>query len=181
MSEALRPPARIAIMLSPSVGASDVEFEQFFAVYYTLQEAGAEVLVASETGGYPWQTHPKRRGEDADEFATRFQADRRARDDLANTLQFGQVFVEDFHGGFCIGEPGTVWRDAERHTAGALIAQFLQAGKPVAVLPSLFDIGPNGAGDGLLILGDSTWPPSAAVAALLAAAAALFDNGRVKP
>jgi hypothetical protein len=174
-------PLRIAVMLSSFSEASNVGFKQFLGIYYALQDAGAEVLVASMCGGYPWPTRFRRLGAEADELARRFQADRRARDDLANTLRFGELFEEDFHGGFCVGDPGALWRDADRNSAAALIAQFLQAGKPVAVLPSLLDIVPNGAGDGLLILGDGTWPPSAAAAALLAAAASQFEIGEIGP
>ncbi|RWN57806.1 MAG: transporter [Mesorhizobium sp.] len=172
-------PLRIAVMLSRSSEAGNVGLEQFLGVYYALQDAGAEVLVASMCGGYPWPTRFTRLGAEADELARRFQADRRARDDLANTLRFGELFEEDFHGGFCVGEPGALWRDADRNSAAALIAQFLQAGKPIAVLPSLLDILPKGAGDGLLILGDGAWPPSAAVAALLAAATRQFEIRRL--
>jgi hypothetical protein len=168
-------PLRIAVMLSPSSEVGNIGLKQFLGVYYALQDAGAEVLVASMCGGYPWPTRFTRREAEADELARRFQADRRARDDLANTLKFGELFEEDFHGGFCIGEPGALRRDADRNSAGALIGQFLQAVKPVAVLPCPLDILPKGAGDGLLILGDGAWPPSAAVAALLAAAARQFE------
>lgn len=171
-------PLRIAVMLSPSSEASNIGLEQFLGVYYALLDAGAEVLVASMWGGYPWPTRFTRRGAEADELARRFQADRRARDDLANTLKFGELFEEDFQGGFCVGEPGALWRDADRNSAAALTAQFLHAGKPVAVLPSLLDILPKGAGDGLLILADGALPPSAAVAALLAAAARQFEIRR---
>lgn len=176
-------PLRIAVMLSSSSEAGNIGLEQFLGVYYALQDAGAEVLVASMCGGYPWPTPFTRREAeaDADALARRFQADRGARDDLANTLKFGELFEEDFHGGFCVGEPGALWRDPDRNSAGALVAQFLRAGKPVAVLPSLLDILPNGAGDGLLILGDGTWPPSAGVAALLAAAARQLEVGEIEP
>ncbi|MER9585802.1 transporter [Mesorhizobium sp. M0276] len=172
-------PIRIAVMVSSESGAGCIEFGQFLAVYYALLDAGAEVLVASASGGYPWPTRLKRGGEEHNELTARFQSDWHARDDLANTLQFGQLFVEDFQGGFCVGEPGAIWRAADLDSVGALIARFLRAGRPIAVLPSLFDFTPTGAADGLLILSDGKWPPIATVGALLAAATQ-FDNRRIE-
>lgn len=171
---------RIAVLVSSASGADRTEFDRFIAVYYALLDAGAEVLVASASGGHPWPKRLKPSGEEPDELAARFQSDWHARDDLANSLQFGQLFVEDFQGGFCVGEPGAIWRGTDLDSVGALIARFLQAGKPIAVVPSLFDITPTGAADGLLILSDGKWPPIATVRALLAAATQ-FDNRRIEP
>ncbi|MER8409468.1 transporter [Mesorhizobium sp. M1307] len=174
-------PIRIAVMLSPASGDGCVEFSRFLAVYYALLDAGAEMLLASVSGGYPWPTRPKRPGGEGSELAARFRSDRHARDDLANTLTFGQVFIEDFHGGFCVGLPGSIWSSNDDGLAGSLIGRFLQAGKPVAVLPSLFDIQPKGAGGGLLIIGDGDWPPSRAVHALLASVPRLSEKERTLP
>jgi putative intracellular protease/amidase len=134
--------ARIVVMISPG-GAGEKEFGHFLAVYYALRDAGAELVIASVSGGYPWPTGPKRRVERANELASRFQADRHARDDLANTLQLGQVFVEDFDAGFCIGAPGKLSEKGDRSSAGTLIARFLRAGKPVAVMPNRFELEPS--------------------------------------
>jgi hypothetical protein len=161
--------ARILIVLSRGSKADDREFEQFVAVYYVLRDSGADVVVASVDGGYPWTTRAKRGVQVAGGLAQRFQADGHARDDVANTLQFRQVYVEDFDGGFCIGSPGAIWRTDDDDSADALIVGFLRAGKPVVVLSSLVDITPKGAGQGLLIIGDGDWPPPRAVRALMAA------------
>ncbi|TPN33608.1 transporter [Mesorhizobium sp. B2-3-3] len=158
---------RIAVMVSPTIEGSG-EFEQFLSVYYALQDAGAEAVIASASGGYSWPTTPKRAGEGDGNLEARFRGDRKARDDLANTLQFRQIFVEDFHGGLCIGDPGAIWRDADVDSAAALIARFLQVGRPVAVLRRALEIEPEGAAAGLLIIGDNGW--SHAVQALMAAA-----------
>lgn len=163
-------PTRIAMMLSSVPGGSPIELEQFVCVYYALKDSGAEILVASDGDGYPWPRRKKERNEHFVQLTKRFQADRHARDDLANTLRFSQIFVEDFDGCLCIGEAGALWKDGVRSSAAELVARFLQAGKPAAVLSNLIDIAPKGAGDGLLILADGAQPPTAIVPALLTAA-----------
>ena len=91
-----------------------------------------------------------------------------ARDALNDTLSFVQIDVLDFAAAFCVGAPNAIWRDADPCSSASIIASFLQHGKPVAVTPGIFDLGPLGAGNGLLIIGESSDAPTLAAKALLA-------------
>jgi hypothetical protein len=135
--------------------------------YYLLQDAGAEVVVASVRGGGPPLRGARRRSARAVAALRRFNDDRRARDAISDTLTFSQIYPEDFDAGICIGalEANTASND----TAAALklVTALLVAGKPVAVVPS--DRAPQQPLEGLLIIGDQARSPLLAAKALLAA------------
>ncbi len=73
--------------------------------------------------------------------------------------------------------PGSIWRPEHASTAGALISRLLDAGKPVAVMPSGVDLAPKGAGEGLLIVGDSSPSSIPAAHALIGA----VRRSQIKP
>lgn len=163
---------RILMILIPDEAAMPAKapvlrLERFIGPYYAFRDAGAEVVLASPAGGFPWM------GPAADDRAAsspaldRFRADRPAREDLTDTLDLDQIYEEDFDAALCLGAPGPIWEAERRCVAGALIAAFLEAGKPVAVIPSTLDLSLRGAADGLIITGDN------AVASLRAAGALL--------
>ncbi len=82
-----------------------LRLERFIGPYYAFRDAGAEVVLASPSGGFPWM------GPAADDRGVsspgldRFRADRPAREDLTDTLDLGQIYEEDFDAALCLGTP----------------------------------------------------------------------------
>jgi len=136
--------------------------------YYLLHDAGAEVVVASVLGGDPPMRGARKRMARPIPALQRFRDDRRARDVVSDTVQFGQIWLQDFDGGICIGalEEAAV---SDADVARGLVSDLLAAGKPVAVVPSDARLSPLGPLEGLLIVGDKAWSPPLAAKALLAA------------
>ena len=143
-----------------------VHLERFIQPYYAFRDAGIEVVLASRERGGPWMGWAHH-DEGNSEVLRRFKADRAARDQFNDMLELEQVYADDFDAGFCIGHPGPIWSGPQ--VAGALIAELLRSGKPVAVIASNLDLAPLGAGDGLLIVGDRGTSSFLAARALLGA------------
>jgi hypothetical protein len=99
----------------------------------------------------------------------RFRQDRIAIDGFSDTVSLDQVYADDFDAAFCVGLPGSIWQPEQKNSAGALISRLLDAGKPVAVMPSGIDLTPKGASEGLLIIGDGSKSPIPAAEALMGA------------
>lgn len=78
--------------------------EEFAAPYYRLQDAGAELILASPAGGQP-PLDPKSSEADAQTEAThRFNSDELAQAALAGTIKLAEVTANDFDAVFY---PGT--------------------------------------------------------------------------
>ena len=108
--------------------------EEFAAPYYRLLDAGAELTLASPAGGQP-PLDPKSSQPDAQTDATkRFDADSQAQAALANTVRLSAVDADDYDGVFYPGGHGPLWDLAVNPDSIALIARFLQQGKPVAAV-----------------------------------------------
>lgn len=137
-----------------------LRLEQFVRPYYAFRDAGAEVVLASPAGGFPWMGPVE--GGVSSVALDRFRADHPAREDLTDTLDFDRVYDEDFDAALCLGGPRSL-------RAGALIAAFLRAGKPVAVIPSTPQLVADGTGAGLVITGDDAGAGLRAAGALLGA------------
>jgi putative intracellular protease/amidase len=103
--------------------------------YYSLQDAGAEVVVCSNLGGDPPIRVARQRSARANAALQRFRGDRRARDAISDTLMFAQVFPEDFDGGLWIGALEKPAATDASAAALALVTALLAAGKPTAVVP----------------------------------------------
>jgi hypothetical protein len=103
------------------------------------------------------------------EVIGRLRRDRTAIDEFSDTISLDQVYIDDFNAAFCVGHPGAIWRPTSDNSAAGLIARLLDAGKPVAVLPSGVDLDPKGASDGLLIVGDGSKSSVMVARALLGA------------
>jgi len=99
----------------------------------------------------------------------RFRLDGIAIDEFSDTLSLDQIYADDFDAAFCVGLPGSIWQPDHKSSAGALISRLLDAGKPVAVMPSGVDLAPKGASEGLLIVGDGLKSPIPAAQALMGA------------
>jgi putative intracellular protease/amidase len=164
---------RVLVILIPEGGPPDggdsfVRLERALGPYYAFRDADVEVVLASSEGGSP-SIRNLSDSHASTEIMKRFRHDQSTVDEFADTLSLDQVYTEDFDAAFCVGLPDSIWRPEHEGSAGALISRLLDAGKPVAVLPSGVNLAPNGAGDGLLIVGDSSKSPIPAAQALMAA------------
>jgi hypothetical protein len=165
---------RILMILIPESGVSArrsdsaVRLERAAGPYYAFRDAGVEVVLASAEGGAPLMEMASSSKASA-RILQRFKQDQMAIDQFSDTLSLDQVYTDDFEAAFCVGLPDSVWRPEHQSSAGALISRLLEAGKPVAVMPSGIDLAPRGAGEGLLIVGDSSESPIPAAHALMAA------------
>src|SRR5690606_33773306 len=83
--------------------------EELAAPYYTVVDAGAEVVLASPAGGQP-PLDPRSNEPDAQTGATkRFEADEVAMQALANTHKLSEVLNQDFDAVFYPGGHGPLW------------------------------------------------------------------------
>jgi hypothetical protein len=137
----------------PSGHRPNLRLERCLGAYFVLRDGGAEVALASPLGGFP-PMGPGREDHPDFDLLHRFRDDRTAQDDLTDTLRLDQIWPEDFAAVLCIGAPGQ---------AGALIAAFRDAGKPVAVISGNRDDG------GLTITADGADAPLRAARALIGA------------
>lgn len=149
---------RILMMLIPEPaangdGSAIVRLDRSAGPYYTFTDAGIEVVLASPLGGPP-RMESSGATDELEYFLQRLGSDQVAMDGFSDTLRFDQVCTVDFEAAFCIGVPDAIWRPEHAGSAGALIARFLDAGKPVAVIPSCLDLTPKGTGRGQLFVGD---------------------------
>lgn len=108
--------------------------EELAAPYYVFKDAGAEIVLASPTGGEP-PLDPKSNEPDFQTDATRrFEADAEAKAALASTTRLVAVSHEGFDAVFYPGGHGPLWDLAEDRNSIALIEEALAAGKPVALV-----------------------------------------------
>jgi hypothetical protein len=173
---------RILMILIPDCSGLDdasdpaVRIERAAGPFYAFQDAAAEVVLASPDGGSPLMEFASH-GAASTAIMQRFRQDRTAMDEFSDTLSLDQVYADDFDAAFCVGLPGPIWRPERRSAAGALISSLLEAGKPVAVMPSGIDLAPKGAGEGLLIVGDGSESSIPAAQALMGA----IRRSQIKP
>ena len=108
--------------------------EEFASPYYYLKDAGAQVTLASPSGGQP-PLDPKSQEPDFQTDATRrFDDDQAAQNELANTAKLAEMKVEDFDAVFYPGGHGPLWDLHNDSDSIALIEGFIAAGKPVATV-----------------------------------------------
>lgn len=141
----------------------------FASAYYALQDASIEVVLASQTGGYLFLDQSSTAAPDDVGALQRFQADRSAREDLADTIRFEDVDAEDFDGAICLGPPegGADPQLPAPKLPGRvclLVASLLDFGKPVVVIPECLA---PATGNGLMITGNRPDSPRHAANALI--------------
>jgi putative intracellular protease/amidase len=108
--------------------------EEFASPYYHLKDAGAQVTLASPSGGQP-PLDPKSHEPDFQTDATRrFDDDQAAQNELANTAKLAEMKVEDFDAVFYPGGHGPLWDLHRDSDSIALVEGFIAAGKPVAAV-----------------------------------------------
>jgi putative intracellular protease/amidase len=106
--------------------------EEFAAPYYAFLDAGAQITLASPSGGQP-PLDPKSDLPDFQTDATkRFKDDEAAQKVLANTVKLDTVAHDDFDAVFYPGGHGPLWDLAENGVSIALIEGFERAGKPIS-------------------------------------------------
>ena len=108
--------------------------EEFASPYYHLKDAGVIVTLASPRGGQP-PLDPKSHEPDFQTDDTRrFDDDKAAQNELANTAKLAEMKVENFDAVFYPGGHGPLWDLHNDNDSIALIEAFIAAGKPVATV-----------------------------------------------
>lgn len=108
--------------------------EEFAAPYYVLADAGAEITIASPKGGQP-PIDPKSDEPDAQTEATkRFKADAALNEKLSQSVKLSEINEKDFDAVFYPGGHGPLWDLANDEKSIAIIQDFLNADKPVALV-----------------------------------------------
>jgi hypothetical protein len=144
--------------------APTISLERVAVPYYVFRDAGMEVVLASSDGGDPFLERLS--AANATPEILRFKQDKVALEEFRETLQFDQIFVEDFDVAFCVGGLDAVWNARDVGAAGFLVAQMLDAGKLIGFTPSRADLAPRGRIE-CLIIGAAQNSPAFAANALL--------------
>jgi putative intracellular protease/amidase len=108
--------------------------EELAAPYYTLKDAGVEVVLASPKGGQPPLDPKSNEPSFRTDITRRFEADTAANEQLAHTVRLDSVSQADFDAVFYPGGHGPLWDLAEDAHSIALIESFIEAGKPAALV-----------------------------------------------
>jgi len=145
----------------PSLGS-------FATAYYVFRDASIDLILASRLGGYLFLNNSGMDTPEDFNAARRFQADRSARDELADTICFDDVHAEDFDGAMCLGPPASDTKFQLPDRVVCLISSLLAVGKPVAVMPANLA---SPTGSGLLITGEYANSPLHTANALIGALA----------
>jgi putative intracellular protease/amidase len=129
--------------------------EEFAAPYFVFKDAGAEITLASPKGGQP-PLDPKSEAADALTEATRrFQGDKSAQDQLANTHILSTISADGFDAIFFPGGHGPLWDLAEDADSIKLIQDFAAHDRPIGAVchaPAVFKH-PKGADGKPLVAG----------------------------
>ena len=133
------PAARVLMVLPSSGRAGDldawtgVQIEEFAGPYFLYRDAGLDIVLASPCGGYPTVAPADAAGA-RHPAAERFARDRRAREELGDTLRLDQVFADDFDGLHVAGGYGALWDLAADDALAALVGALHGAGRPLAMV-----------------------------------------------
>jgi hypothetical protein len=139
-----------------------------------LRDAPAELVLASQSGGYVFlDATDTQESVYAAHAVQRFKADRSAREDLADTLCFAEIDAGDFDGAMCIGQASYGSSPGLHDSCSGLISTLLASGKPVVVIPE--GLAPASASNGLLIAGNRARSPIIAAHALIGALRPCID------
>lgn len=127
--------------------------EEFAAPYYVLLDAGAEITLASPTGGQP-PLDPQSDVADAQTEATqRFKKDEVAQHALANTKKLAEVDAGGFDAIFFPGGHGPLWDLAEDADSRRIIEASIADDRPLAAVchaPAIFKHTKGGDGKSLV-------------------------------
>ena len=108
--------------------------EEFAAPYYELADAGAEITLASPKGGQPPIDPASELAAAQTKFTHRFDKDAALKQKLAHTLKLSEVKAADYDAVFYPGGHGPLWDLVKDTNSIALLADFQQQGKPMALV-----------------------------------------------
>ncbi len=108
--------------------------EEFAAPYYELVDAGAEITLASPKGGQPPIDPASELAGAQSKFTHRFDKDATLKQKLAHTLKLSEVKASDYDAVFYPGGHGPLWDLTKDTNSIALLADFQQLGKPMALV-----------------------------------------------
>ena len=108
--------------------------EEFAAPYYELADAGAEITLASPKGGQPPIDPKSEEAEAQTKFTHRFDQDESLKQKLAHTLKLSEVKASDYDAVFYPGGHGPLWDLTKDTNSIALLADFQQLRKPMALV-----------------------------------------------
>ena len=127
--------------------------EEFTAPYYTLKDAGAEIVLASPKGGQPPIDPKSAEPANQTEATKRFDKDKDLQKLLAHTKKLSEVNADDFDGVFYPGGHGPLWDLTDDKQSIDLIESFWKNKKPVAAVchaPSVLLHAKDEKGDALV-------------------------------
>ena len=106
--------------------------EEFASPYYVLADVGAEITIASPSGGQP-PVDPKSEITDAQTLSTeRFYKDFEVIDKVAHSLKLSEIKEADYDAVFYPGGHGPLWDLATDKNSIQLIESFYNHQKPIA-------------------------------------------------
>lgn len=108
--------------------------EEFAAPYYELADAGVEITLASPKGGQPPIDPASELAAAQTKFTHRFDKDEPLKKKLAHTLKLSDVKASDYDAVFYPGGHGPLWDLTKDTNSIALLADFQQLGKPMALV-----------------------------------------------
>lgn len=108
--------------------------EEFASPYYTLKDAGVEVVIASPKGGQPPIDPKSAEPANQTEATHRFDKDEELQKVLAHTKVLSEVSAAEFDGVFYPGGHGPLWDLTTDQDSIKLIQDFWNAQKPVATV-----------------------------------------------
>ncbi|MBM7070067.1 type 1 glutamine amidotransferase domain-containing protein [Actibacterium sp. 188UL27-1] len=127
--------------------------EEFAAPYYVLQDAGAEITLASPKGGQP-PLDPSSDTADAQTAATeRFKGDKAAQKVLSETHILSKIKESEYDAVFYPGGHGPMWDLAEDQDSINLLQAFAKDDRPIGAVchaPAIFKHPKRGDGQPLI-------------------------------
>ncbi len=108
--------------------------EEVAAPYFVFKDAGVELTLASPKGGQPPLDPKSDEPGNQTPAQIRFKKDKAAQEDLAHTKKLADMNAEDFDTVFYPGGHGPMWDLAEDPHSIALLEDFYNAGKPIALV-----------------------------------------------
>ncbi|MFT4674577.1 MAG: putative intracellular protease/amidase [Reinekea sp.] len=108
--------------------------EELASPYYVMKDAGVQVTLASPLGGQPPLDPSSNQPDFHTDDTRRFDDDKVAQAELANTAKLSEMNVEGFDAVFYPGGHGPLWDLHNDSDSIALIEAFIAAEKPVATV-----------------------------------------------
>lgn len=108
--------------------------EEFAAPYYTLKDAGAEIVLASPKGGQPPIDPKSAEPENQTEATKRYDKDLDLQQLLSHTKKLTEIITDDFDAVFYPGGHGPLWDLTNDKQSINLIESFWKSKKPVVAV-----------------------------------------------